>query len=171
MRKAKPGQAEQLERHERAILASASAASGYLGSGVMRGAIGETDYVNAVLHFASRPQLEHWRETGDAHRLIDGALEHVAQQPEVELADGVSAWFDRPQVPLKVTPPKWKMCLVTWLAIFPLLTLVLSITIPLIGHLPFVARLFVTTIVVAPLMTWVAMPLMTRLFASWLFGR
>lgn len=169
LRKAKPGQAEALEQQERAILASASSADGYLGSGVLRGTIGDTDYVNAVLHFATRAQLAAWRETSDAHKLIDGALEHVADQPEVELAEGVTAWLDRPQVPLKVTPPKWKMCLVTWLAIFPLLTLVLSITIPLLGHMPMILRLFLTTVVIAPLMTWVVMPLITRIFAGWLF--
>jgi hypothetical protein len=61
------------------------------------------------------------------------------------------------------------MALVTWAAIFPLITGVVVATAPLVGGLPLVARLAVTTAVTVPLMTWVVMPRVTRLLHRWLY--
>jgi uncharacterized protein len=61
------------------------------------------------------------------------------------------------------------MAIVTWVTIFPLITLVLVASAPLIGSLPLVVRLAVTTGVTVPLMTWVVMPRVTRLLGRWLY--
>jgi antibiotic biosynthesis monooxygenase (ABM) superfamily enzyme len=61
------------------------------------------------------------------------------------------------------------MAILTWVTIFPLITLVVAATAPLIGGLPLVARLAVTTLVTVSLMTWVVMPRMTRLLHRWLY--
>jgi uncharacterized protein len=61
------------------------------------------------------------------------------------------------------------MAIVTWVTIFPLITLVVVATAPLIGSLPLVVRLGVTTLVTVPLMTWVVMPRVTRLLGGWLY--
>jgi hypothetical protein len=61
------------------------------------------------------------------------------------------------------------MALVTWVTIFPLITLVVVATAPLLGSLPLVARLAVTTGVTVPLMTWAVMPRVTRLLGRWLY--
>jgi antibiotic biosynthesis monooxygenase (ABM) superfamily enzyme len=61
------------------------------------------------------------------------------------------------------------MALVTWVTIFPLITLVVVASAPLLGGLPLVVRLAVTTGVTVPLMTWVVMPRVTRLLHRWLY--
>jgi antibiotic biosynthesis monooxygenase (ABM) superfamily enzyme len=61
------------------------------------------------------------------------------------------------------------MAVLTWVTIFPLITLVVVATAPLVGSLPLVARLAVTTGVTVPLMTWVVMPRVTRLLHRWLY--
>jgi uncharacterized protein len=61
------------------------------------------------------------------------------------------------------------MALVTWATIFPLITLVVVASSPLLGGLPLVLRLAVTTGVTVPLMTWVVMPRVTRLLYRWLY--
>jgi antibiotic biosynthesis monooxygenase (ABM) superfamily enzyme len=61
------------------------------------------------------------------------------------------------------------MAIVTWAAIFPLITLVVVVSAPLTGPLPLVPRLAVTTLVTVSLMTWVVMPRMTRLLRRWLY--
>ena len=66
-------------------------------------------------------------------------------------------------------PPRWKMALVTILAIYPTVNLVNISLRPLIGGLsPWLAGLAAIPIIVL-LMTYVVMPLMTRVFAGWLF--
>ncbi len=61
------------------------------------------------------------------------------------------------------------MAVVTWVTIFPLITLVIVVSSPLIGSLPLVPRLALTTLVTVPLMTWVVMPRVTRLLRGWLY--
>jgi antibiotic biosynthesis monooxygenase (ABM) superfamily enzyme len=61
------------------------------------------------------------------------------------------------------------MALVTWVTIFPLITLVVRVLNPLLERLTLVPRLAVTTAVTVPIMTWLVMPRITRLLRTWLY--
>lgn len=68
-------------------------------------------------------------------------------------------------------PPKHKLAFITWLGIFPLITGLLIALEPLMQSWPVVARTFVLTAVLVPLMVYVVVPLLSRAFAPWLYGR
>ena len=78
-----------------------------------------------------------------------------------------------------VPPPKWKMALLIILAIYPLLLIVLPLMgtvfdvpylgVPITIGSEFVVRTFVTAVILVTLMTWVAMPFLTKLFRGWLY--
>jgi uncharacterized protein len=55
------------------------------------------------------------------------------------------------------------MAILTWVTIFPLITVVVAVSAPLLEPLPPVPRLAVAT-----LMTWVVMPRVTVLLRQWL---
>jgi antibiotic biosynthesis monooxygenase (ABM) superfamily enzyme len=57
---------------------------------------------------------------------------------------------------------------ITWLAIFPLITIVLALFGSLLTQLPLVMRTFVLTVTLVPVMTYLIVPLYMRLFARWL---
>ena len=61
------------------------------------------------------------------------------------------------------------MALLTWITIFPLITLIVTVIGPLLEGLPLAVRLGITTAIAVPLMTWVVMPRVTRLLRRWLF--
>ena len=61
------------------------------------------------------------------------------------------------------------MALLTWITIFPLITLVVIVLEPLLEELTRVPRLAITTAVTVPIMTWVVMPRVTRLLRRWLY--
>jgi antibiotic biosynthesis monooxygenase (ABM) superfamily enzyme len=61
------------------------------------------------------------------------------------------------------------MALLTWITIFPLITGIVVAAEPLLAGLPVVVRLGITTAVAVPVMTWVVMPRVTRLFRAWLY--
>ena len=63
------------------------------------------------------------------------------------------------------------MAVVTWLAVFPLATVVFMLLDPLLGGFPAVLRTLVFTLVMVSLMTYVVMPRMTRLFSFWLYQK
>ena len=76
-------------------------------------------------------------------------------------------------------PPKWKMALLIILAIYPLLLIVLPLmgtvfdipylSVPITIGSEFVVRTLVTAVILVTLMTWVAMPFLTKLFRGWLY--
>jgi antibiotic biosynthesis monooxygenase (ABM) superfamily enzyme len=82
---------------------------------------------------------------------------------------GLEGWFTLPAQPGAPPPPAYKMAILTWVTIFPLITVVVAASAPLIGPLPLVPRLAVTTLVTVSLMTWVVMPRVTRLLHRWLY--
>ena len=69
---------------------------------------------------------------------------------------------------LQRTPPRYKLAVITWLGIFPLITLVLALFGPLLMQLPLVARTFVLSTTLVPVMTYLIVPLYTWLFSRWL---
>jgi antibiotic biosynthesis monooxygenase (ABM) superfamily enzyme len=66
-------------------------------------------------------------------------------------------------------PPRYKMALVTWLAVFPVVAVIFSLFGQWLSLLPTLVRTLVFTVVMVMLMTYVIMPRMTRLFAFWLY--
>ena len=67
-----------------------------------------------------------------------------------------------------MTPPaKWKMALLTWLALLPQVVALGFLLAPL--RLPFVIAAPVSTAIPVALLTWVIMPRLTRLLSRWLY--
>ena len=77
---------------------------------------------------------------------------------------GLEAWFRSPHNP----PPKWKMAVATFFGVFPL-AMILNLTLgPAIREWPFVLRNAVFNAAVVALLSWVVMPIVTRLLHAWL---
>jgi len=93
---------------------------------------------------------------------------HVAGPMRTQVLTGLESWFTLPAQP-GAPPPAYKMAVLTWAAIFPLITPMVVASAPLIGPLPLARRLAVTTLVTVSLMTWVVMPRLTRLLRRWLY--
>lgn len=82
---------------------------------------------------------------------------------------GMEAWFTPP--PGAHCPPKHKMAILTWLALYPITTLLLLAIGSAVDGLPLPARTLIVTAVMVPLMTYAVMPVVTRLFARWLYSQ
>lgn len=54
-----------------------------------------------------------------------------------------------------------------WSAVFPLITLVLALTGPVIGDWPLIARTFVLTLIVVPFLNFLIMPRLMSRFGHW----
>jgi antibiotic biosynthesis monooxygenase (ABM) superfamily enzyme len=78
---------------------------------------------------------------------------------------GMEAWFRAPSGP----PPRWKMALLTWLAVWPASLLVRALFGPGLGRaLPPWLLTAVSAAGVVALLTWVVMPLYVRAARGWL---
>ncbi len=127
---------------------------------------------------ASRPReygiLRSFRSEGHMHEFYasqlfaewqDEVAELVEGEPVHRQLHGLEAFFRGAS---EKTPARWKMALVTWLGVFPVV-LLWSRVLPLfLQPLHPVAVTAVVTGVAVVTLTWVVMPVLTRSFAGWL---
>jgi uncharacterized protein len=168
-RRVKPGHEAAYEAFLAGISGAARAFPGYLGVEVFRPTPGGGGEYRIVYRFDSLAHLHAWLDSAEHAAWLERAEPHVAGPMRTQVLTGLEGWFTLPSQPGARPPPPYKMALVTWVTIFPLITLVVVATAPLLGSLPLVGRLAVTTGVTVPLMTWMVMPRMTRLLRRWLY--
>jgi uncharacterized protein len=70
--------------------------------------------------------------------------------------------------PRPSAPPRYKVAVIIWLAIYPALTVTLVLLGPILEPLPLYLRTFVVTAFLVPIMVYLLIPGMQRLFANWL---
>jgi antibiotic biosynthesis monooxygenase (ABM) superfamily enzyme len=105
--------------------------------------------------FYDSPMFKAWDER--ARTLTEG-------EPVYRQLHGLEAWFRSPHNP----PPRWKMAVATFLGVFPV-AMVLNLTLgPVIRSWPFIVSNAVFNACVVALLTWVVMPLVTRILHRWL---
>ena len=122
-----------------------------------------------MYRFDSVAHLHAWLDSPQRAGWLERAEPHVAGPMRTQVLTGLEGWFTVSTQPGVPPPPAYKMAVVTWVTIFPLITGVVVASAPLLGRLPLVVRLAVTTGVTVPLMTWVVMPRVTRLLHRWLY--
>ena len=167
-RRVKPGHEAAYEEFLAGINGAARAFPGYLGEEVFRPAGGAGGEYRIVYRFDSGAHLRAWLDSGERAAWLARAEPHVAGPMRTQYLTGLESWFTLSAQP-GAPPPPYKMAILTWAAIFPLITLVVFASAPLIGPWPLIPRLAVTTAVTVSAMTWVVMPRMTRLLRRWLY--
>lgn len=74
--------------------------------------------------------------------------------------------------PYPQRPPKrYKTALLTWVGVFPTITILLYILSPPLASLPLVLRTFVLSAIMVPLLAYVVMPPLNRWARPWLFPK
>jgi antibiotic biosynthesis monooxygenase (ABM) superfamily enzyme len=168
-RRIKPGHETAYEAFLDGIIAAASRFPGHLGVEVFRPATAAAGEYRIVYRFDTASHLRRWLDSDEHADWLQRAEPHVAGPIRTEFLTGLESWFTLPEQPGLPAPPPYKMAILTWATIFPLITLVVVVLTPLIRTLPLVVRLGITTLATVPLMTWVVMPRVTRLLRRWLY--
>ncbi|GAA6621074.1 hypothetical protein [Scytonema sp. NUACC26] len=66
-------------------------------------------------------------------------------------------------------PPRYKIFLLTWLAIYPLITVIFLLFGKQLNLLPIPIRTLLLTLVLVYLMTYIVMPWLMKVFSTWLY--
>jgi len=122
-----------------------------------------------VYRFASAAELRAWLDSTEHTTWVERAEPHAIGPTRSGFRTGLESWFTLPSDPGLPPPPPYKMALLTWLTIFPLISLVIVVLGPHLRGLALLPRLAITTAVTVPLMTWIVMPIVTKLLRRWLF--
>lgn len=70
-----------------------------------------------------------------------------------------------------MTPPRYKLAIISWLAVYPLITVLLWVLTPWITGLPVPVVTLILSVTLVTLQTYVVMPAMLRVFRGWLSPR
>jgi hypothetical protein len=168
-RHVKPGHEVFYEQFLEGIIAAATRFPGHLGVEVFRPASASEGEYRIVYRFDTGEHLRAWLDSDEHAAWLERAEPHVIGPMRSQFLTGLESWFTLPGRPGSPPPPPYKMALVTWVTIFPLITLVVLVLDPLLVRLDLVPRLAVTTAVTVPIMTWLVMPRVTRLLRGWLY--
>lgn len=65
-------------------------------------------------------------------------------------------------------PPRYKLALLTWVGAYAVITLILAALGPAMAAWPLPLRTLLLSALMAPAMTWLVIPFLTRVFSGWL---
>jgi len=119
-------------------------------------------YSARVVKFHPGPDRAHW--LAEVEPLTVG-------QARTDVVTGLEFWFTIPGTAARKPPPRHKMAVVTVLALYPLILFLVPALARTFEGLPGPLAILLTTMVMVTVMTWVAMPTLTRALSFWLFPR
>lgn len=170
-RRAPVGRDSEVHAWLEAGLALAENFPGFLGGGWLRPAAGSEDW-HVLYRFADSPALAVWEDSPQRAGWLASADE-LMTQTRAEKRTGIEGWFDAPDEVHVVVPkpPRWKQMVVIYCAFFPLSLLSALFLAPHLVHLPVALRVLASTLCLTPVMTYLALPRVTKTLEWWLQGR
>jgi len=169
-----PDRAKEVAAWARAGQDLLSATPGYLGSGWVRPDPLSPEW-HMLYRFADAESLSSWEKSPEREWWIASAL-GLVEHSQQERRTGIEGWFDEPSsvevIPIaSAAPPRWKQMVAIFLVFYPLSLLANAVLGQLLTQWPLWARVLVLVIVVTPIMTYLALPVVTRALRPWLHKR
>ncbi len=167
-RRARAGAEEALRAWAERFVAEASQSPGHEGGSVLSGPGSRAHVI--LLRFDSTASLERWQGSPAYEALMREADEVSSPGEASQIRSGLETWFTLPDMPAPTKPPpKWKMAIVTWVALLPMVVALAYVFAPL--ELPFLIQAALSTAIPVAMLTWIIMPRATRALYAWLYTR
>lgn len=146
---------------------------GFLGAGWVQSGPESREW-HMLYRFADHDALAAWEQSPQRAWWLGAAQDLGVVEQRVERRTGIEGWFDEPaeaevhSAEARPAPPRWKQATVIWLAFFPLSLLTTLLLGELVPDLQVVPRVLLSTLIMTPIMTYIALPFMTTRLAWWL---
>ena len=163
-----PGREPDFEEWVHGIVEAASKFPGFLGAGALRPPEAGRDW-HVVYRFSDAETQRTWETSAERATWLARADDFVRETGTTHVS-GLETWFALPGRTAPA-PPKWKMAVVTFAAIYPLALLINVVLVPRTADWPLLLRPLVLAGILVPVMTWIVMPRLTRLLRRWLYPR
>jgi antibiotic biosynthesis monooxygenase (ABM) superfamily enzyme len=119
-----------------------------------------------IIRFVDETARRRWTQSEEWARLRqEGA---AFSTPQVQTATGAEPWFILPGQQVR-TPPKWKMSLVVIPSAYVVSSAAVALADAALRHWPFLVVNLIVTVLLGFLLTYVGLPLSTRLLHHWLY--
>lgn len=169
-RRVRRGHAQEFERLMAGMQAAAASFPGHMGGFLIPPDRVEQGCYRVLFAFDTEVHLQHWTQSQERQRWLQRIAGVTHGDAAMRVLSGLETWFELPAARTNRPPPRWKMAIVTWMGIFPLVLLTSHTNAPLLGswvHPLLVSMLSTGLITVA--MTWAVMPALVPLFGNWLY--
>jgi uncharacterized protein len=171
LQRVKPGCKKAFEAVLADLIEAAKSFEGHLGANVFRPANQSNLEYRVVFKFDHLSNLKQWESSAIRQKLLGRASRLTEGDKQLSILTGLETWFTLPNQPVVVPPPRYKMMVISGLTIYLLINLINVLILPVIMPFPPFLRTLVITLVMVAMMTYVAMPRMTKLFAWWLYPK
>lgn len=165
MRKVRPGCEAEFQEELRKFFQASFNHPAVMGVSMIVPPLGSTSRESGILRtfrneherdeFYASPLFREWDTR--ARELTEG-------EPVYRQLHGLEAWFRSPHFP----PPRWKMAIVTFIGVYPISLLIGLFLSPRLQNFPLWQNLFIVSAIIVACLTWIIMPLLTRIFKTWL---
>lgn len=156
---------DEYRRLSDALNAEARKFRGYRGTRMINPETPDGEYVT-IFSFDDYDSYELWQQSERRNELLT-QMEKIVRKQTAQHFTGVDYWFEGTKRSRGPRFPSWRMVLVVFAAIFPLVYFLPPIIGPLLPSHPFWA-IFVSASITTLLMSYVSLPLMAWLFQRWL---
>ena len=160
-----PGREAEFETRAHDLNQAAARFPGHLGATWLR-AEGTRHRYYTIVNFADEDRLRTWLRSSEREERI-GRLAGIAKEHRQGDTTGLETWFSLPGEAVP-SPPRWKMVLVTLVAVYPI-SLLLQGLAPLTQSAPLWLRGLMFPVVMVPTLTYLVMPRLSRLLRRWLY--
>lgn len=169
-RRVRRGHVAEFERLMSGMQAAAARFPGHMGGFLIPPDSAELGCYRMLFAFDTAAHLKAWTLSAERKDWSERIALVTHGDSARRVLTGLETWFALPDSRTNMPPPRWKMALVTWLGISPLVLLATMTIAPMLARLlhPVLTTLVVTGLI-TPAMTWLVMPTLARLFAGWLY--
>ena len=166
--RAKPDCLDEFADWAKGVSAAASRFPGSVATTVVHNE-GSRDF-HVVHQFATRRDLEAWLDSGERERWLRRVRELAATRTALQQRTGLETWFHVPSEAAAAMrpPPRWKMWLISLVAVYPLVLAFQAWVVPPTSSWPLPLRAALFPVVLLTTMTYVVMPVVTRVLRRWL---
>ncbi len=170
VRNVRPDRVDDFEEWVKGINRVVKKFDGYLGTDLIRPRDRSHPEYAIVLRFDGYEHLGAWMGSAERAEWVKRSEDMTIGEIQFQEAEGLAPWFTLPGQPAVLTaPPKYKMALLTILALYPSLLVLSTILSRFIHGWPRPLLMLLTVLMLVPIMTYYLMPGITRLFRHWLY--
>jgi uncharacterized protein len=175
-RTAKRGKISEFEQWMQGFINESLRFEGHLGVNIVRPTDESKPEYVIIVRFNSLENMLLWENSAERKKWIEKGRDFTEGEGKIEKLTGMEFWFT-PYTNkdtgrrIALTPPPYKMAMVTTAIIFILLTILIPQIHNLNEGIPSLLRTLMETSVIVVLMTYVLMPNVTRVLSPWLSKR
>jgi antibiotic biosynthesis monooxygenase (ABM) superfamily enzyme len=163
-----PGYEKEYEEWSKKMVEAARESPGNSGVTMLLPSPGKSGPYHLVLRFEDEKSMHIW-ETSYLRQKLSHEADEFSRRVRQE-ATGLETWFAIPECPEMETPPKWKMFLVTSLAVYVVSIIFVPLLDLIFGEVNFYLINILTSMLVVGSLTWFLMPWFSRyVFRKWLY--